>query len=401
MTDRRKGLDSIRMRLWAVSVLSLTLPHPSLAAVNAETNSRSFGLVVAAFRWAHNPGKDDCPAGLTDTRTENFLKSLPAGQAALLRKPENEPELVFRSAILPSGLDTGSSPAEALARREGYPGFRPVRAMRSWGLDLDGDRGKGGVKGVRPHPNFTGMDGEPGIDNELYRAFGCTKFYRWSAEAGESISDPFDTADLSGRDNNAIKDGAMTILIEVNGADDRRNDPEVEVRILSGRNPMAKDAQGRPAPFSSQTADPNPAWHNRARGRIVDGILETEPFDLRLKFREAACQTETVMRAARLRLTLLPDGGAKGLLAGYSDLDAIYWPLPGTYRLAYEGGANHDGPAEYRTLHEYADAYPDPETGRYTAISSARAIVALPAFIFHEQSEESVRLSGALRRFAR
>lgn len=382
VTALRRGLPV------ALAALLLGTTQPALAAGDPLLRDRSFGLVVATFRWAHHSTDKDCPSGLTDTRTENYLKSLPAEKAAELRKAENEPELVYRSVILPSGYDTGSAPAEALAWREDYPGFKPVTASQSWGLDINGDKGRGA------HAGFIGMDGERGVDNEVYRAFGCTKFYRWAADAGESVSDPFDMSDLSGRDNNAIKDGAMTILIKVENVDSRENDDAVDVIVYSGRNGMVKDAKGLPAAWSSQTIDPNPAWANRTRGRIVDGVLETDPFDLRLKFREAACVTETVMRGARLRLALLPDGGAKGLLAGYSDLDAIYWPLPGTYRLAYEGGANHDGPAEYRTLHEYADGFPDPETGRPTMISSARAISAVPAFIFDDGAGAAADAAG-------
>lgn len=373
----------------AVLLAGIFLAQPVLAATAPGTpggpqDGRTIGFVISTFRWAHNPGADDCPTGLTDTRTANYLKTLAGAEKKRLSNPDDDEELVFRSMYQPSGLDSGSAPAEALAWREGYPGFLPVQSRKSWGLNLTGTKdGKPMPADIRPHRKFIGMNGEPDIDNELYRAFGCTKYYRWDAAAGESVTDPFDDKDLSGRDNNGIRDGATTILLELTDVDDRRNDNDVGVAIYSGRNSVMRDALGKIAGYSSQTTDANPAWQNKTRGRIVNGVLETDPFDIRLKYSEAALVCEYFIRGARFQLTLLPDGGARGVLAGYSDLNAIYWPLPGTYRLAYEGGSNHDGPAEYRTLHEFADGYPDPETGHYKAISSARAINAVPAFIFH------------------
>jgi hypothetical protein len=88
------------------------------------------------------------------------------------------------------------------------------------------------------------------------------------------------------------------------------------------------------------------------------------------------------MRQARLRLTLKPDGTAKGVMGGYQDWDPIYvsFAVPGATN---EVNLSIDIPGIYYALKRLADAYPDPATGQNTAISAAYAVEAIPAFIVH------------------
>lgn len=361
----------------AQTVAAPATPLPKSTLAGPAGDPRVIGLAVSTFRFAHNAGRDDCPAGLSPFITHQYLKTLPEAERARLSAPERDPELNLRATSLPDGADTTSSPAVALARSPGYHSLHQVQSKRSWGLDLDKDMPK---DKVCPHQAFIGMDGEKGVDNQFYRAMGCTKGYRWDKAAGESVSDPFDNVDLSGSNSNGFRDGQMTILIEISEVDDPRNDPSVKVGIYSGRNPMTLNARAQMTPYTSHSIDPNPRWHNETRGRIVNGVLETDPFELRLKQSEVSALSEYVLRHAKLRIALNGDG-AKGILAGYTPISSIYWPIPATYRSAYARNIKEDNPASYRTLYELADGYPDPETGQCTAISMARAVTAVPAFI--------------------
>jgi hypothetical protein len=355
-----------------------------------EPKARTIGLTVTTFRYAHNAGENDCPKGVTPLIPAQYLDSLSPSERERLKAPERDPELVFRATTLPSGGDTTSSPNEALARREHYPEPLPVQSSRSWGLNLDGAADGKTPSGIRPHKNFTGMNGEPGVDNELYRALGCSRYWRWDKRVGESVSDPFDTNDLSGFGADNIRDGQFTLLIEITEVDDPVNDPDVRVGLYNGLDPMVLDATNHMISYMSHTVNPNPSWQNQLRGRIVDGVLETEPQDVRLRRTEVSVDSEYFIRDARLRLELKPDGTARGLLAGYAPVAKLYWPGPAFYRAALAAGIKNPDPSYYRAMHQYADAYPDPETGQYTAISMARAITAVPAFIFHEGPDKSV-----------
>lgn len=95
----------------------------------------------------------------------------------------------------------------------------------AYGMDLDG-----GQPACR-HADFTGPQGEPGIDNQLYRLLGCIHGYQPN-EAAETYR------------MNAYKVGERTTLIEVTGLDaatqeGRKNDPEVPVAVMLGPLPRS------------------------------------------------------------------------------------------------------------------------------------------------------------------
>ena len=87
-------------------------------------------------------------------------------------------------------------------------------------------------------------------------------------------------------------------------------------------------------------------------------------------------------------MTLRPDGTASGLLAGYYDVGTFYdghvrqmgISAPEEYGLRCAG--------VYNALNRLADGYPDPKTGRCTAISSAFRIDAIHAFVIHPKDEK-------------
>src|SRR6185436_11062193 len=97
---------------------------------------------------------------------------------------------------------------------------------------------------------FTGVDGEPGVDNQLYRAIGCTK-YRGNARRDypHIYSDPF--------------------LIDIRGVDDPRNDDHVEVGISSTDDVPLEGSDGRA--LARQTLGPsrNARWRASTGGRLV------------------------------------------------------------------------------------------------------------------------------------
>jgi len=95
---------------------------------------------------------------------------------------------------------------------------------------------------------------------------------------------------------------------------------------------------------------------------------------------------ETYFRMARLRLTIAADGTAKGLLAGYEDIDTLYrntFAQGGNPFIAASAAdaLNYTCPGIYYNLQRFADGARDPATGKCTAISSQIKIVAVPAFI--------------------
>jgi hypothetical protein len=94
----------------------------------------------------------------------------------------------------------------------------------------------------------------------------------------------------------------------------------------------------------------------------------------------------------RLRLKLTATD-AHGLMAGYDDL-AQFWEIyRGNTGGLYKGyGAS--GPTVFKALHELADGYKDPHTGRCTAISSAEKFEFVRAYLVHPSVAPSRQLAS-------
>ena len=225
------------------------------------------------------------------------------------------------------------------------------------GIDLDGKVGK---------EDFSGLDGTKGVDNQLWRAVGCVKPFR---EYGErKIAQKI-----------MISARAPT-LIELRGVDNDLNDPEVTVNIYAGADAVTRDGRGEPLARASFTLDPDTSFRASTRGRIVDGELIAEPVDVKLNYKEQIIDAPRVIRDARIRAKLAPDGKIEGSFYGYYTLDS-YWR---SIEQMTQNGANLTGvscPGVRRALDQLADGYRDPRTGRFTAISSAFNFIGVRAFI--------------------
>ena len=115
----------------------------------------------------------------------------------------------------------------------------------------------------------------------------------------------------------------MTILIELTGVTDDRNSENVEVGFYSSPDAMAHDAKGKAMQRASLSISDDPRYRTTAHGRIVDGVLTTDPVDVHFYFNSVSPHNdreEYFIRAARLRMELHPDGTAKGTMAGYWDV---------------------------------------------------------------------------------
>jgi len=239
-------------------------------------------------------------------------------------------------------------------------GFKTYDGARAAGLDLDGKVAR---------DDFVAPDGRRGVDNQLWRAIGCIKIFDEQGDAKVAAK-------------TLISARAPTV-IEIRGVTDPRNDPEVAVDIYAAADPVLRDARGGALARASFAIDPNPRLHAATRGKIVDGVLTTEPVDLLLNFREQIVDAPREIRGARLRAVLKPDGSIEGTLGGYYTLRSFY----SSVEQMTQNGANLSGvncPGVRRAIDRLADGYPDPRTGRYTAISSSLSFFGVPAFIIGE-----------------
>jgi len=91
----------------------------------------------------------------------------------------------------------------------------------------------------------------------------------------------------------------------------------------------------------------------------------------------------------RLQLNLTPDG-ATGLVAGYADIDSWYYQLIRNDSTHHLSNGQISGISLYKALRRLADAYPDPETGENTAISTALDVKMTQVFITHSTAGDGM-----------
>jgi hypothetical protein len=321
---------------------------------------RTIGYVVTNRYWAVHQtadGKEECPNGFNDGPREQFKTLYPEDGT---KRTLVETQLARESAVWqPRAVGDGGLP------------FKYVTGPTSLGLNLDGKVG----------PNdFKSPSGEPGIDNQLYRVIGCITNYRGPDGAMYFFSNRF------------MAQGPDTrLLVEIKEVDSLVNDDAVTVNIYRGLDPLLLDASGNGyMPGGSQRVDYR--WGKKFiqsyKGKIENGVLTTEPADQLLPFGQGGDPSFQNMRGARLKMQLTPNG-AEGLLAGYVDIETFYRVLVRSWSTHHMSYGQQSASSQYWAMHKLADGYPDPATGKNTAISSALSLKFVQAFIQHDEAPEA------------
>jgi hypothetical protein len=332
------------------------------------------GFAVSWFQPAYNVGDDDCPNGVSQ---EMDWKALFAKQGktpeeikALFEHPLSDE---FRKAALhrgPHGEDVCADPASVTDTS-----WKTVQGKVAYGSNLDGTGDGHATPRTCAHQKFTGVDGTPAVDNQLYRVMGCSKIHRGSkAKDGH---DAFGYEYL----NERMREGLVTYLIEITGIDSVQNSDNVTVGIYQGADPLVQDGAGGVQADSTMHIAADARWHATVHGRIKNGVLTTDPVDFDLR-NDAVWLPEFHFKRAQLNLAFQPDGSLKGHLAAYQDWASIYWGMAKTGFLLEKFSAGNC-PAMYYAFQHMADGDPDPKSRQCTTISSAYGVEAVPAFLIH------------------
>lgn len=240
----------------------------------------------------------------------------------------------------------------------------------SYGLNLDGENG----------PNdFQSPDGEEGIDNQFYRVVGCTNNYM-KAGSLRHFHNVF-----------MVQYNSNRWMFELTGVDDLTNDDEVTMTTYRGRDPLLVDATGEGyIPGGTQTVDMR--WGKefiaQVKGKIVDGVLITDPFDHIKVPAGSTFNTNNYEQFLGLRFQLdLTSKKATGLMAGYMDLDKFRLWRNTTWSTHHQSYGQEAASPLYASMRRHADAYPDPETGINTAISIAQEVTFVQTYIMHPEEQ--------------
>ena len=245
------------------------------------------------------------------------------------------------------------------------PGQPQVTSRIGDGFNLDGK--------IKP-ADFVSPDGEKGIDNNLYRAWGCDAPWRGNGNA---------TLDL--RANDKMQDGLYTMVIRVSGNNDPMNDDNATLEIGYSPDKLVKDARGGIAVDYSyrilQTAQ-----YTKLKAKIKNGVVETEQVEHLHSPRIAWFYDQTGdanFSKGKVRLNMSSDGlSASGLVGGYRDWSELYTENTFAQDGGQQGIREHeDHVSLYYALRRNADGMYNPKTGKNDGISSVYRIKLASAYV--------------------
>jgi hypothetical protein len=245
------------------------------------------------------------------------------------------------------------------------PGQPQVTGRIGDGFNLDGK--------IKP-ADFVSPDGEKGVDNNLYRAWGCDAPWRGNGNA---------TLDM--RANDKMQEGLYTMVVRISGNQDPVNDPDATVEIGYSPDKIVRDARsGVAMDYSYRIL--KAAQYTKLKATIKNGVVETEQAPhlhmprIAWFYDQAGDANFT---SGKIRLKLAPGGlSGTGLIGGYRNWRDLY--AEDTF--AQDGGQqgireHEDHVSLYYALRRNADGMFNGKTGKYDGISTAYRIKMISAYV--------------------
>ena len=244
-------------------------PLPGMA--QQAGSSQSIGFVVTSWNTAMHETlfMDECPQGPAPGNYELWEATVSP------EKRRSYPEvlstqmrwLTFRG---PNGEDICEQPTAIQD-----PPLTIIEGKYSYGIDLDGNSDGVATSKSCAHRTFNGMNGEPGVDNQMYRLLGCIQAWRSSGHLEFNAN------------GQRRSSGLGMILVEITGVDDIRNDDDVKVTFYRGNGSFNLDSKNNVLPFGTYDIDMENGkarYGDTVAGRISNGVLTTQPADVHLPY---------------------------------------------------------------------------------------------------------------------
>lgn len=363
----RQALTGTLLAASATVALSAAAAEPAAPAAAAAPQEGvsalkdgKIGYVMTHKFWAvyETPGaKTECPQGFNDGPREQFKKLYGDGK---------------KRSIVEAQLKYEGNQWHPDTATDNFP-FKEAQGNTSYGVNLDG---KVGPK------DFLSPDGDKGVDNQLYRVIGCISHYRTMGTI-----EHFENLFMRSYDD-------ARIVLELSQVDDLKNDPSVNVTVYRGSDGLLQDATGEGfVPGGTQRIDMRwgKEYMSQLKGKIVDGVLSTEPADKVMLPWGVTFGTSGyhVFRGFQLKLKLDAEA-AEGLMAGYVDVKAFNHHLNTSWSTHHHSYGQLSSLSEYKAMMRLADGYPDAKTGKNTAISSAVRVKFTQVYIQMPEQRELV-----------
>lgn len=363
------------------------LAYSTLADATDAPAGGDLGFMVADFGGVGPEGTLDasaCPNGTSlgyheiYARSEEGQRRADETEAAFTRRLEGG---IARVAMR-DGESVCMNPT--LQRDPYYRTLQATNVTLRGGIDLDGRVARSNGRpapGTCAHDDFAGANGVRGVDNQWLRVNGCRRPNQTSGGGG------------------GIMQVSWGILIALHGVDDLRNDEDVQVGLYANADEIQLGTDREPLPDVTYSAHDNPRYRAVAHGRLRNGVLTTDPVDVRFYHDINSLVLDRPLRDARIEARLNSNGELEGYLAGYTPIEDAYDMNTGfrngrdrfgelaplRLRVNTASGAasvlGYTCEGVYEALKNLADGHRDPETGRCTSISTQYHFRAIPAFV--------------------
>jgi len=330
-----------------------------LLVASSPASAETRGYVISWFATAtNNPDWTvNCPGAATDPKNRDF--------------PEhNGPDEFGDKAIVNGKEAPPLDYPEALTKD---PGVEPVEGKYAYGFDLGGPAGN----------KFEDPETHQKVDNQLWRAVGCTQNFRMT---------PPTMPYLEGQAwDSGYADNAPAWAMQISGADLSKDGP-VTITLDRTLSHLERDALGGFRSNVTYVIDPSPRSHNVLTGEIKDGQLYvnsgsiwlegTLPWYLQVDLADAHMRmhSEPGGSSTSFDASNMPGVKLVGYWGGYTDWHA--WAYMYTSRCVVA-----DCVGTYRSLQKLADYDPDPVTGKNRKISVTYRIEAIPAYLLAEDGK--------------
>jgi hypothetical protein len=250
------------------------------------------------------------------------------------------------------------------------PGLVEVSGKIGEGFNLDGDKSNG----------FVSPAGEKGIDNNFYRALGCTKSYRGPPRLSSGAIGTNDT----------MHNGGWTVVVVLHGAGkDPMNDDNVDVGFYMSPDKIVKDGNGAVTPdytFRIKSSKLEGVF----KAKSSKGVISTKQAMREVWMRDPGGARDLQLLKAQLRLEMKPDGSLEGYVGGYRPWKPVYDALVRARGTVVEVLGWIELPSIYYDLKRNADFSPTGPGGEKTHISYAMRVSAIPAFVMTPDAAEQM-----------
>jgi len=343
------------------SILGLSLSAIPGASAMAETR----GYVISWFATATNIAdfKANCPEDRNKGRIEWIMRDMLA-----VGYTKEQAHAIISSAVdsvtLPQDvqhkMDTravvNGKPASVYNYPEAVkdPNIENVTGKYGYGFNLGG---------TNQAQKFIDPDTNELVDNQLWRAVGCTESYR---AVPPVMPYPEELA------WNTMVDSAPGWAMQITG-DDLSKDGPVTITLNRTTQHLERDSNGNVMSNVSYILDDSARSHNVLQGEIKNGVISIKPAYVRLQG-EMPYYNEIALRNAHMRMK---QEGEKlvGYWGGYIDWKEF------AYMHTSRPANGADSIGLYHAMKKMADANPDPKTGQNQEISATFRMEAMPVYL--------------------